>query len=87
MSLPYPHDRARARQDEGQQPYKDAREAMAEKEALLDGQARALGPEAEVDAEAGDVDRIEAEAVERLREVGDEVARADREGGEPTSAE
>lgn len=60
---------------------------MAEKEALLDGRARALGPQTEADAEAGDVDRIEAEAVERLREVADEVNRADRKGGAPTPAE
>lgn len=35
MSLPYPHDRARARQDQGEQPYKDAREALGEKDATL----------------------------------------------------
>lgn len=45
MSLPYPHDRARARQDQGEQPYKDAREALGEKEAKLQAQAEGYGEE------------------------------------------
>jgi hypothetical protein len=74
MSLPYPHDRARARQDEGQQPYKDAREAMSEKDARLQAQAEEFGAANLRETEEERLARTEAEAAERFLGVGEDAA-------------
>jgi hypothetical protein len=78
MSMPYPQDRARARQEDGEQPFKDAKEAFAENEAELERKASRVvdAPESEADARA----RQEQEAAERFEEIGDEVA-GSRDGG------
>lgn len=73
MSLPYPHDRARARQDDGQQPYKDAREAISEKESKLQAQARENGDGNVQESETERLAHMERDAVERLTKVGDEL--------------
>lgn len=78
MSLPYPHDRVRARQDEGEQPYKDAREAMGQKDARLQGQAEAFGEANLRETDEERAERVESEAAERLEAVQEEVA-AERE--------
>lgn len=74
MSMPYRQDRIRERRDEGDQPFKDAREAMNESEAELDRQASPGDgfdtPEGEDERHA----RQEAEASERLGDIGDEAA-------------
>lgn len=69
MSLPYPHDRARARQDKGEQPYKDAREAMSRKDAVIQADAEAFGEANLRETDKESVMRLETEAEERLREV------------------
>lgn len=79
MSLPYPHDRARARQDRGEQPYKDAREAMGEKAAHLQANAEAYGEANLGETEEERVARFEAAAAERLAEAGSAVERPDRD--------
>ncbi|MBA3414407.1 MAG: hypothetical protein H0U10_04175 [Chloroflexia bacterium] len=79
MSLPYPHDRARARQDRGEQPYKDAREAMSEKDALLQGEAEEYGAVNLRETDDERRARLEADAETRLREVGADRERTDRE--------
>ena len=70
MSLPYPHDRARARQDTGEQPYKDAREAMTEMDASIQADAEAFGEANLRETDADRAARLESEAEARLREVG-----------------
>lgn len=70
MSLPYPHDRARARQDSGEQPYKDAREAMTRKDASLQADAEAFGEANLRETDAERAARLETEAEDRLRDVG-----------------
>jgi hypothetical protein len=79
MSLPYPHDRARSRQDRGEQPYKDAREAKAEKDALLQGEAEAYGAANLRETDDERRARMEAEAEVRLREVATDEEQTDRE--------
>ena len=77
MSLPYPHDRARARQDRGEQPYKDAREAMAEKDARLRTHAEEYGQANPRETDEDRVARVEEEAAARLRSA--DVDRLGRE--------
>jgi len=71
MSLPYPHDRARARQDDGEQPYKDARESLGEKDANLRSEAQ---PRDEPETDEEKTARLEAEADERLSAITADVA-------------
>ncbi len=82
MSLPYPNDRARARQDKGEQPYKDAREAMTEKEAKIQSEAEAFG---EANLRPTDEERVEtqrSEAEARLAEVGADRNQPSRSQGD-----
>lgn len=74
MSLPYPHDRARERQEDGQQPFKDAREDFSESEAELDRDASRRDGFRETESEDELHARQEAEASERLGDIGDDVA-------------
>lgn len=74
MSYPYPQDRHRDRKEKGEQPYKDAREAMNETEAELDRQASSRDGFDVAESEEERHARQEAEASERLAEIGDEVA-------------
>ena len=76
MSYPYPQDRHRDRKEKGEQPYKDAREAMREQEAALQTQAEAFGEERLRQDEDVTTADMEAEAEDRLREVGESRARA-----------
>ena len=74
MSYPYPQDRNRDRKEKGEQPYKDARQAMTESDAGIQAEAEAFG-EAHLPPTDGErVERLEAEATTLLRKVG-----ADRE--------
>jgi hypothetical protein len=74
---PYPHDRARARTDIGEQPYKDARETMNEKDATLQAEAERFGEENLRESEEERNERLGDEAAERLREVQDEIIAGD----------
>ncbi|MDQ3657264.1 MAG: hypothetical protein M3457_19595, partial [Chloroflexota bacterium] len=74
MSMPYPPDRARARQDAGEQPFKDDREAMNENEAELHREASTRDGFDVAESEEDRHARQEAEASERLGDIGDEVA-------------
>lgn len=76
MSLPYPHDRARARQDEGEQPYKDAREEMGQKDAKLQNQAALLQGVDQAETDEERTACVESEAAARLEQVQDELADA-----------
>jgi len=59
VSYPYPQDRHLDRKEKGEQPYKDAKEAMSQERAQLQAEAEAAGEqmartdeERELDAEA-----------------------------------
>jgi len=72
MSYPYPQDRHRDRKEKGEQPYQDAKEAMAQQEARIQSEAEAFG-----EAHRGE---SEEELAARLAEQGQErLARVTRE--------
>ena len=74
MSYPYPQDRHRDRKEKGEQPYKDAREAMSQNEAGIQAEAEAFGEEHLRKTDEERLAQLESEAPDLLREVG-----ADRE--------
>jgi hypothetical protein len=82
MSYPYPQDRHRDRKEKGEQPYKDAREAMSQNEAGIQAEAEAFGEEHLHQTAEERKERLESEAPSLLREVG-----ADRERSRGDDAE
>ncbi len=74
MSYPYPQDRHLDRKEKGEQPYKDAREAMSQNEASIQAEAEAFGEEHLRQTEEERMEQLESEAPALLRKVG-----ADRE--------
>jgi hypothetical protein len=83
LSYPYPQDRHRDRKEKGEQPYKDARQTMTEREAAIQAEAEAFG-----EAHLGQTDeermrQLEAEAADAMRQVGArrERARLDNDDG------
>jgi hypothetical protein len=82
MSYPYPQDRHRDRKEKGEQPYKDAREAMSQNEAGMQAEAEAFGEEHLHQTEEERMEQLESEAPALLRKVGAdrEHSRMDDEG-------
>jgi hypothetical protein len=78
MSYPYPQDRHRDRKEEGEQPYKDAREAMAQEAAEIQAGAESFGESREADSNEAGVEDLQERVEERLRDVG-ESRREERE--------
>jgi len=76
MSYPYPQDRHRDRKEKGEQPYKDAREAMTQQQADLQAEAEGYGEAHLRETDQERVSRLEEEAADRLNEVGEEVRQA-----------
>lgn len=74
MSYPYPQDRHRDRKEKGNQPYQDAKEAMAQTEARIQGEAEAFGETHRDETDEERAARLAAEAEDSLREVTREVA-------------
>ena len=74
MSYPYPQDRHLDRKEKGEQPYKDAREAMAQNDAHIQAEAEAFGEENLRQTDEERLEHLESEAPALLRKVG-----ADRE--------
>ena len=74
MSYPYPQDRHLDRKEKGEQPYKDAREAMSQNEASIQAEAEAFGEEHLRQTDEERLEHLESEAPSLLRKVG-----ADRE--------
>ena len=70
MSYPYPQDRHRDRKEKGEQPYKDAREAMSQNEAGLQAEAEAFGEEHLGQTDEERMEQLESEAPDLLRKVG-----------------
>ncbi|MDF3038908.1 MAG: hypothetical protein K0Q71_1614 [Thermomicrobiales bacterium] len=80
MSYPYPQDRQLDRTEGGEQPYKDAREAMGQQDAEIQPDAEAFGESQFRQAGEEPGESLAQRVTERLREVGDEIARSeDRE--------
>ena len=80
MSYPYPQDRHLDRKEKGEQPYKDAREAMSQNEASIQAEAEAFGEE-HLQTDEERLEQLESEAPDLLREVG-----ADRERSRTNNA-
>jgi len=70
MSYPYPQDRHLDRKEKGEQPYKDAREAMSQNEANIQAEAEAFGEENLRQTDEERLEQLESEAPELLRKVG-----------------
>ena len=70
MSYPYPQDRHLDRKEKGEQPYKDAREAMSQNEASIQAEAEAFGEEHLRQSEEERVEQLESEAPDLLGKVG-----------------
>ena len=71
MSYPYPQDRHRDRKEKGDQPYKDAREAMGQNEAYIQAEAEAFGEENLRQTDEERQEQLESEARDLLRKVGE----------------
>jgi hypothetical protein len=70
MSYPYPQDRHLDRKEKGEQPYKDAREAMSQNEASIQAEAEAFGEENLHQTDEERLEQLESEAPDLLRKVG-----------------
>jgi hypothetical protein len=70
MSYPYPQDRHLDRKEKGDQPYKDAREAISQNEAQIQAEAEAFGEEHLRQTDEERIEQLESEAPALLREVG-----------------
>ena len=70
MSYPYPQDRHLDRKEKGDQPYKDAREAMSQNEAHIQAEAEAFGEEHLRQTDEERMEQLESEAPDLLRNVG-----------------
>ena len=70
MSYPYPQDRHLDRKEKGEQPYKDAREAMSQNEASIQAEAEAFGEESLRQTDEDRIEQLESEAPDLLRRVG-----------------
>jgi hypothetical protein len=70
VSYPYPQDRHRDRKEKGEQPYKDARQAMTESEAALQTEAEAFGETRLDQTDEERMELLEAEASEAMQRVG-----------------
>ena len=70
MSYPYPQDRHLDRKEKGDQPYKDAREAMSQNEAQIQAEAEAFGEENLRLTDEERLEQLESEAPDLLRKVG-----------------
>ena len=70
MSYPYPQDRHLDRKEKGEQPYKDAREAMSQNEAHVQAEAEAFGEEHLRLTDEERQEQLQSEATALLRKVG-----------------
>jgi hypothetical protein len=78
MSLPYPHDRARKRQEDGPQPFKDAREDFGQSEAEIQRDAPLGENMHESESDEQRHARHEAEAEERFKDIGDQIVQEEK---------
>jgi len=72
MSYPYPQDRHLDRKEKGDQPYQDAKEAFAQKEAELETKAMPERDPNDLLTEEERKELQEQQASERFRDIGEE---------------
>ncbi len=77
MSYPYPPDRHRDRQEKGEQPYKDDKEAMTQADAQLQTEAEAFGEAQVQESDDERSRRLAEEAQQELAAVNQELRRPD----------
>jgi hypothetical protein len=82
MSYPYPQDRHRDRKEKGEQPYKDAKESMAQADVELENEVSAQNAP---DSGPTSTDDVSDEMIDRLRRVNEKIEA--RHGEEPGSTE
>ncbi|MDQ3693816.1 MAG: hypothetical protein M3464_09315 [Chloroflexota bacterium] len=80
MSYPHPHGRDRDQTEKGEQPYKDAKEAMAKNEATIQNEAEAFGEAHQRETDEERSQRLAAEAETALQAVSKDLKRAPQEG-------
>jgi hypothetical protein len=85
MSYPYPQDRHLDRKEKGEQPYKDAREAMAQNDASIQAEAEAFGEENLRQTDEERIEHLESEAPALLRKVGDDRERSSANDADGTN--
>ena len=68
-----PHDHARDRQDGGEQPFADAKEALSESDAELERTASPEQTRDETESDQQRTARQESETAERLERIGHDV--------------
>ena len=72
MSYPYPQDRHRDRKEKGDQPYKDAREAVAQQEATNSVEGKERGePTSRRSSLSRGGDDVPQDVLDRMRAVDD----------------
>ncbi len=82
MSYPYPQDRHRDRREKGDQPYKDAKEAFSEAEALRQAEAEAFGEMHAAENEEERAARQQREAEEAIANANESLKRSPDSGRE-----
>jgi hypothetical protein len=80
MSYPYPQDRTRDKQNEGEQPYEDARHALNQNEPVPPIRDEGNEPSVEPLTEDGLTEELQEIAEERMRQVNDEMTRERQQG-------
>ena len=80
MSYPYPQDRTRDKQNEGTQPYKDARQALNQNDVVPPGHGEPGDQPPEPLTEDGLTEELQEIAEERMRQVNDEITRERQQG-------
>jgi hypothetical protein len=80
MSYPYPQDRHLDRKEKGEQPYKDAKEAMSQTGAQIQSEAEAFGEAHRDETDEERTQRRITEAEDALASVTQELRRSEREG-------
>ena len=76
MSYPYPQDRHLDRKEKGEQPYKDAKEAMSQTNAQIQTEAEAFGEAHRDESEEERARRLNAEAEQEFQAVNQELRQA-----------
>lgn len=79
MSYSYPQDRHRDRREKGEQPYKDAKEAMTQMDAQVQSEAEAFGEAQSNEGEEERTRRLEEEAEAELGAVNQQLDRSRQE--------
>jgi hypothetical protein len=83
VSYPYPQDRHRDRKEKGEQPYKDAKEAMAQQAEQIQAGAEAFGEARSAETEEARRAALAEELESRVQDVTREVRADETDAGGP----